>query len=842
MLRLGIAGPRAFSLPDAAMLFALLLSLLSLSAQTDNEPPTLRPGTASAMTIDGVLDEEAWASAEVAEGFTQAEPIEDAPATQPTEVRVLLGPDALYVGAVLYDSDPGAVRTTLSRRDQREGDWFTIVVDAYGDGRSALEFGLTAAGVQYDAINQRGNPDASRDAVWDSATRLTAEGWVAEFAIPYSQLRLTGSEATWGINFARSVERLDELSLWVPLASERQNSLLEDLARLQGVSGVSPRRIVQVLPYTLAGGSRAESETEAGVPDYAPEGNVGADLKLGLSSNVILDVTVNPDFGQVEADPAELNLGTFETIFGERRPFFTEGTQIFDLSIGGGDGALLYTRRIGGASPIIAAAKLTGRTAGGLSFGALGSATGNRFDPSRGYLAARAKQELPGQSYVGAALTGFTAGASDVQSVAGAGDWGIRTLGREWIFEGTLAGSARAAGGDRTAGAALYVGFDRVEGYLTPGFGFRAYTADFQVNDVGRFRQTDIMQFRGGTSIRWNQNGPVGPFRRLRSGGFLTQTLTLSDFANQGLTAFAFNRAETNGFESLELNVDAQIGGVDVRETRGLGPVRRLSGVGGRVEFGSDSRRRFRWEADLGGFVDEAGGRRLGGGIGAEWTATDRLTFELEAGLNRDAGVRAWAANESFIDDGGRVRVGAFADVPGAFAEVDLVDYLAPAGLFDGVAPSTATLKVPGTAYYAPLFGARDTRRSDLTGRAQLILAPTLSIQLYGQLFAVRGRYRDFALLAGPDDLRPLGDFPKRRDFATASFRSNAVMRWEYRPGSTLFVVWTQGRSDAVFEDAPLTGLGPSPFDAGATDQFADTFEVFPNDIVLVKLNYLFMR
>ena len=821
------------------MTVALCFALSALALATD-PPPTLRPGTATAMVVDGSLDEEAWSTAEVATGFTQAQPVEDAPATQSTEVRVLLGRDALYVGAVLYDEDPSGIRTTLSRRDERDGDAFTVIVDAYGDGRSALEFGLTAAGVQFDAINQGGRPDASRDAVWSSAVRLTPDGWVAEFGIPYSQLRLTGDETTWGINFARQIERLDELSLWVPLASERQNSLLEDLARLLDVSVVEPRRILQVQPYTLAGGSRAESETEPGVPDYAPEGNVGADLKLGLSSNMILDVTVNPDFGQVEADPAELNLGTFETIFGERRPFFTEGTQIFDLNVGGRDGALLYTRRIGGASPVIGAAKLTGRTAGGLSFGALGSATGSRFETSRGYLATRVKQELPGQSYVGGGLTGFTAGADDVHALAGAGDWGIRTLAGTWIFEGSLAGSARSADGDRSAGGALYVGFDRVEGFVLPGFGLRAYTAGFQINDVGRFRQTDILQIRGGTRVSWNQNRPVGPFRRLSSGGFVTQTLTLSDRVNEGLSVFTFNRAETNGFQELDLNLSARTGGVDVLETRGLGPVRRLSGVSGRVGFESDSRRRFRWEARLGGSLDEAGGTEVSGGLGAEWTATDQLTVEVEAGLNREVGARAWAANESFVVTDGRVRVGAVAGVPATFTEADLVDYAAPAGLLRGLTPSPDALQVPGVAYYAPLFGDRDTRSSDLTARGQFIVTPTLSVQLFAQLFAIRGRFRNFALLGGPDDLRPLDGFPKRRDFATASIRSNAVLRWEYRPGSTLFVVWTQGRSDGLFEDGPIADLGPSPFDAGG--QLADTFAAFPDDVVLVKLNYLFMR
>ena len=820
--------------------------------------PTVTAAPAGPVVLDGVLDEEAWATAEPATGFVQFEPAEGAPASDPTEVRVLRAADGLVIGARMSSSRP--VRTTLSRRDDAgDADFFLVALDSYNDDRTAYLFGVTAAGVQVDGILEGDDDDDSWDAVWTSAVRVDADGWTAEIRVPYSQLRFSGGAEAWGVQFQRVTPATGEESFWAPVTrAQAEGGLVRLFGRLDGVAGLEPQPVLQAVPYTLAGGSRSESEAAPGTGAAAFEGNVGADVKVGLASNVTLDATINPDFGQVEVDPAQLNLGTFEVIFSERRPFFVEGTQIFDLTVGTGrDGALLYTRRIGAASPIIAATKLTGRTEGGLSFGALGAATGSRFDPSRFYGAVRAKQEFPGQSYVGAGVTAYSSRGDgpfsdgSTRTAAAAADWAARFADETWVFEGSLAGTARSEtlaleGGSETegdAGAALYLGLDKVSGFFTPGFGFRVYTAGFRLNDVGRFRQTDVVRANGGASHLWNRGRPVGPFRRVNTGAFLNQEWRLSDGANAGFRVVSFNGVDLEDFSEVDLFLEVEgLGGVDVLETRGLGPVRNLASVGARLGYDSDSRRRLRWGVGVRGGLEEGGGARYGAGLGASWTASDRVVLSLEGGLSAGDRERAWAANESIFATPGGLAVGSFADEPGAFGDGDLVPFSADPGLVDGLAPSAEPLAVDAQAYYAAVLGARDTREADLTGRAQVIFGPTMSLQLYGQVFAARGRFRDFRLLAGPDDLRPLPDFPKRRDFSFSSFNANAVFRWEYRPGSALFVVWSQGREDEVFEEVLLRDAGRSPFDSGTAGQLGDTFDAFPDDVVLVKLSYLLMR
>ena len=824
-----------------------MLLLLALTLLT---PPRLAVAPAGDVAVDGRLDEATWASAPVAQGFVQFEPDEGTPASERTEVRVLRGADALYVGARMWASDPSQIRTVLSRRDDTGGaDAFAVSLDSYDDGRTAYVFGLTAAGVQFDATLEGDRDDESWDAVWDSAVRVDGRGWTAEMRIPYSQLRFTGGTPSWGVNFQRQIPALGEESFWAPVTREEASAgLVRLFGRLDGLGGLSPRSVIQARPYTLAGGSRSERADVPGTGRVSPEANVGADVKVGLGPALILDATVNPDFGQVEADPAELNLGTFETVFQERRPFFVEGAQIFDLTLGGRDGALLYTRRVGGSSPIIAATKLTGRTPGGLSFGALGSATGERFDPSRFYLAGRVKQELAGQSFVGAGATAFgargDAGLASARSAAAAADWGLRFADGSWIFEGTAAATARASGGDRRYGAGTYLGLDRISGFLLPGFGLRVYSAGLRLNDVGRFRQTDVAQFRAGARYLWNEGQPLGPFRRLRNGGFATQTWTLSDGQNQGLRLFFFNGAELRGFQELDLNVEVEgLGGVDVLESRGLGAVANQRSVGVRLGFETDSRKQLRFGTSLGGGRDLGGGSRYRLGGEVDWTASDRLALDVEVGVSGGDGVRAWVANEPLIarDDG--LRLAGSAARPESIAEDDLIPFGADPAVLDGLAPyADAPVALAGTPYYLALFGARDTRQLDVTTRAQYLFGPTVSLQFFGQLFAARGRFRDVSLLAGPADLRPLDGFPKRRDFSFSSVTANAVFRWEYRPGSTLFVVWSQGRDADLFEERLLRGAGPSPFDQATLGQLGDAFRDFPEDVVLVKLNYLFMR
>lgn len=835
--------------------------LLALLLATGPAPDTPRLAAAPAtdIRVDGDLSESDWEAAEVASDFVQFEPVEGAPASQRTRVRVLVSGDALYIGAEMDDDSPEAIRQTLSRRDDTGGaDHIAVYVDGYNDGLTARVFGVTAAGVQFDGITEGSSTDESWDAVWTSAVRVTPTGWTAEFRIPFSQLRFTGEEATWGINFLRVIPRTGEEAYWSPIPREQADSgIVQFFGDLEGIAGVRPRRLVQAVPYTLAGARRYENPGVPGDPVYDDRFDAGADFKVGITPSVILDATVNPDFGQVEADPAELNLSTFETFFEERRPFFLEGTQIFDNGFSR-DGALVYTRRIGARAPILAASKVTGRTSGGLSFGALAAASGRDETPGEWYGVARVKQELGSQNYVGLTATGYDETNAGIcgggvcrQSAVGAVDWQYRVgPNEEYQAEGVLAGSARREPGGTARGLALYAGFDQVKGFQRFGSGFRVFMPGFRNDDVGRFRETDLVRVNGAYITDWNSARPFGPFRRLSSFLSGTTTWTYSDRTFRGGEISLSASGQLRDFQRVSLSTGLYgIGGNDVRETRGLGPVANLLQVSGSAGISTDTRRQFVASADLGYRFDAEGGRGFGPEVGVEWAVSDRFQFEVSGEMEVARGFRAWAANEGLVrSPSGELFVGAEAAAPADLLADDLVGLdLGPAavdGLLAGAVPVAGPVPAlaDGVGYYLPLFGARDYTSADVLARANLILRPTLSFQFYGQLFAARGRYQDFQLLTAPDTFRPLDAYPKRRDFSVASFRTNAVMRWEYRPGSALFVVWQRATGDDLFEEVLLTDAGESPFDRGTPALVDDLFATFADDVVLVKLSYLLSR
>ena len=838
-------------------LFVAFPPLATAQTGADREVPVHRTIRTEGIRVDGVLDESDWQSVSPATGFILSQPTEGGTPSQRTEARVLYGSHAIYVGVMLYDTQPDQIRRILTRRDDLDGtDSFIVGFDSYYDRKTAFLFGVSAAGVQFDALFANNDDDDSWDAVWDSAVRMTPDGWSLEMAIPFSQLRFTEGGGTWGLEFLRDIPRTAEEAFWAPITSdEEQSGIVQLFGRLEGINGVAPRRPIQVTPYSLARANRFESaDPGEATADYS--GDVGVDFRMGLSSNVTLDATINPDFGQVEADPAELNLSTFETFFEERRPFFLEGTQIFDFTYGSGDGALLYTRRVGGSSPIIGATKVSGRLANGLSFGALGAATGDDFDPRRLYAAGRLKQEFGSQNYVGGAATAYTfaPGPNDrgvgVTALAAGADWDVRVADSKWKLEGSLAGSARSIdnGDPSQTGYALYVGFDKVRGFTTPGSGLRIYSPDFQINDVGRFRQTDLLQARLGGNHVWNRNQPFGPFIRFETGGFGDLNWSYSDGTFRGGSFRLFTGGRLNNYWYVNGGADLNnVGGYDVRETRGLGPIRNIRNQGGSVEISTDDRKRLRGYTGIGFGVAEDGGTELTNWIGGSWNASDRVELSSSAVYSKSDNATAWAANEAFVRTADGLFVGNEATSPDNLDAASLID-LGLSGadadaLLSGAAAWDGALSIPNAqAFYLPVFGFRDTRDLSLTSRANIIFHPKLSLQLYGQVFAARGRYSDFMLLADPDNLRDF-DYPKRRDFSFESFHTSAVLRWEYRPGSAVFVVWTQSRNLSQVEELLVGSGNPlSPFGRSTGDQLRDTFDVFPENVFLVKVSYSFLR
>ena len=382
--------------PEFTCLVLLVACPLLIEAQTPPAPGPERPSlsasrVSSRIAIDGRLDEADWRSASVAGEFVQREPDEGRPATERTEVRILFDDEAIYVGARMFDREPAAIARRLTRRDgdpDGVADAIHIAFDPHHDHLTGAHFTVTAAGTQSDAalFNDSWDDD-SWNAVWDSAVSIDEEGWIAELRVPLSQLRFeTGSDRTWGLHVVRYIQRRAEQDWWA-FVGTKESGIVSLMGHLTGLD-VRGRRHLELLPYTTARGEFI-GEVEPGDPFNDARnaaGGLGMDLKWGVTSSLTLDGTINPDFGQVEVDPAVVNLSAFETFFDEKRPFFLEGADV--ISNFGRNGAtgymgfnranpsLFYSRRIGrppqgravgeyvdapASTTILGAVKLTGR-------------------------------------------------------------------------------------------------------------------------------------------------------------------------------------------------------------------------------------------------------------------------------------------------------------------------------------------------------------------------------------------------------------------------------------------------------------------------------------------------
>ncbi|HET9438712.1 MAG TPA: DUF5916 domain-containing protein, partial [Longimicrobiales bacterium] len=348
-------------------------------------------------TIDGQLEESVWSMAPAGTGFTQVRPNPGQPSAQETEVRVAYDDDALYVGLRMYDTRPDSVVAQLARRDQGiYSDWIYVALDSYYDRRTGFVFGVNPKGVKTDVLLfDDTREDESWDAVWDVAARQDSAGWTAEFRIPLSQLRYSTKDMegsiVWGLNILRKIARSDEESFWSPVRRD-QDVMVSAFGDLRGLQGLKSPRRMEIVPYSMS--RLIHAPGDAANPFYHSNEaalGAGADVKFGLTSDLTVTATINPDFGQVEADPSVVNLTAYETFFPEKRPFFVEGFDIFRAGIGVGDGdsgneSLFYSRRIGrspqGSAPdeaeyvdapqsatILGAAKLSGKTRNGWSVG-----------------------------------------------------------------------------------------------------------------------------------------------------------------------------------------------------------------------------------------------------------------------------------------------------------------------------------------------------------------------------------------------------------------------------------------------------------------------------------------
>jgi hypothetical protein len=384
-------------------------------------------------------------------------------------------------------------------------------------------------------------------------------------------------------------------------------------ANLTGIAGIDPRRNLQLQPYSVARLQTRESADRPGRTDRSSELDIGGDLKVGLGPSVTLDVTINPDFGQVESDPAVLNLTAFETVFDERRPFFVEGSQIYQYSAG--PGQLLYTRRIGAAAPIIGSAKLSGRTARGLSFGVLGATTGNDFRPDRQFGVARMSQQFGANSTAGGILTLYDPPAQEGRgrSVAAGADWDLRFLDNRYGVESFAAVTNRWWTAGSLAPETGFAGkvWTRKRQGAWQGFtGVDVFSDGFNPNDVGRLPFNNAYVMLGRVEHEINGNRPFGPFQRASANLFGVQRFAYREGLNQGLQLDLSSRWVLRSFQTFEAGVSLErpFGGYDLYETRGAGPWAAPAAVQFALEFGTDERRSWQVEPEGSLTLQEAAG------------------------------------------------------------------------------------------------------------------------------------------------------------------------------------------------------------------------------------------
>ena len=810
--------------------------------------------TESSVTVDGRLDEEAWNQAEMVTDFRQFSPDEGERSTQKTEVRILYGDEGIYIGAMLYDQDPSGIERALGRRDDyNRADWFVVSFDSRLNRQNAYTFGVNAAGVQYDGVRSSGGfgggpgipgVDESWDAVWYSDVSLTNEGWIVEMQIPYSMLRFPETDLqTWGVHFTRSIPRLGEVTEWPLVPRVQRDNLIAQFGLLQNIRNVEPKPNIQVRPYLVSGFNSGENPTDPGEVRTGTNLDVGGDLKLGLGPNVTLDATINPDFGQVEADPAVLNLTAFEVFFQEQRPFFVEGIEIYEFSVGRGD--LLYTRRIGAEDPIIGATKVSGQTEKGLSFGLLGAMTGDDFDPSRSYGVARASQQIGDFSNLGGILTYYDSPVNREdgrrRTYTGGADWDIRFADNLYGIDGFASFTHRTLSSNEEAqtGISGRMFAEKRQGAWRGFMGSEFFSDDYNPNDLGQLRANNYVRALARVEHQINGGRPFGAFQQAEVDGYLNQSVSYDEGLDLGMELRTGSNWTFTSFQSIgaEVNIENIFGGYDLFETRGLSPYAQPLRAEFEFEFETDERRPWVLSPEVAWTYHDDGGSEYALGMRGSWNVGSRLDLFANVEGEWEKDVIAWTSNESFRRSESDWLIGETSAPPTRLSDQEYRSF-DDAGELGPILSNREPFT--GNAYYVPVFGERDTRSIDFTFRSTVTYTRNLSLQIYSQLFLARGKFENFKILQDRDQLADFNSYPKRDEFSFNSFLSNMVLRWEYRPGSTLFLVWSHGRN---FSDElnPLSPYGTSPYDRPIGTQINDTFEILPDNSILLKVSYTFL-
>jgi hypothetical protein len=874
------------------------------SSQQVARPSVKAAARVGAVSIDGVLNDEAWTNVPATTSFVQFDPDNGREATQKTELRFMYDQSAFYIAARMHDDQGAAgVRTRLGRRDQQglEGDNVLFVLDTFHDHTGRTMFQINPSGVKLDAGQASPFTDPSWDPVWEVSTRIDSLGWTAEIRIPFSQLRFQSADVqTWGMQVWRYVERLRETSMWA-FWNKQESGGPPLFGHIEEIHVPARQVGVELLPYVLARAERITPLDPANpfTSDATNNMRFGGDVKAILGSTLTLDATINPDFGQVEVDPAVVNLTAFETFFEEKRPFFVEGSGLFGF---GGFNcyfcsnvqslSLFYSRRVGrrpqgfvsGAAnyvsmpdntTILGAAKMTGRTKAGWQFGLLNAVTASedadaespldeRFteevEPLTNYFVGRVKRNLKqGNLQIGAIGTSVyrnfgnevLRGLLSSHAEAVGMDWQAQWKERTYSWMGQLAFTNVAGDEDaiarlQRAPARYYQRPDREEhdnGFLTDGFdptsnalrGLGMYTRvgkqagtwlwetaanirtpGFEANDLAFVTRTDYAWFNG--NVRYQENDPTKytRFYGATLGGQNQYNFDGDRIDGQlhgSVNAQLANYWGVNAFLMYRPEVD------DDRVTRGGPVVRRATLKLASANVSTDPRRAIVLSANGQAGKTSEGGKDRSVSLDVRFKPAPNVTVSLGPSLSSSR------SNAGFV---------------------------------------TRFTDASATNFFGQriVFAQLEQRTVAMVTRVSATFSPTLTLEVFAQPFVSAGEYEDFREFTAPRtlekrsfdaaQLRAIRSAAGRdsvyvldpdRDAATANFqfrnpdfnfrslRGNAVLRWEYRPGSTLFLVWQQSRA----QQQPY-----GDFDLGR-----DTDAVFasqPDNIFVMKVSYWFGR
>ena len=874
----------------------LLLIPLLLSANNDSKEKKDDNGLKSYETqwiqgeapqIDGLLNDPAWEQVEWGGDFTQQQPNDGEAPSQRTAFKILYDAKNLYVGVRAYDDEPEKIVRRMSRRDGFDGDWVEINIDSYFDKLTAFSFTASVSGVKGDEYvsNNGNNWDSSWDPIWYLKTSIDEEGWIAEFRIPLSQLRFADKpEHTWGIQVTRRYFRNEERSLWQHIPQDAAG-WVHHFGHLVGLKGIKPQKQIEIQPYIV--GKTERFEREEGNPFLTGKESdvtVGVDGKIGITSDITLDFTINPDFGQVEADPSQVNLGAFQVFFREQRPFFVEGNNILNFrvsqSIAGGPfnrDNLFYSRRIGrrpSAFPslndneyadvpnntrILGSAKLTGKNANGLSWGLQNSITareqatidneGSRrketVEPLTSYSVARIQQDLNGGNTVfGAMFTSTNRNIEDSQleflhrdAYSGGIDFLHNWKDRTYYvsFRGIythISGTEEAITGTQQSFQHLFqrpdadhVSVDTTRTSLqgTGGeyrFGKNSGSLIFQTggtwrspgvefNDLGFMRTADQINQWTWAQYRWLD--PFSIFRWIRVNG--NQYLQW-DFGGVNTYQAVNINAHTQfeNFWRMGTGVTYEPREISNADLRGGPAIRYPGGINQWMWFGTDNRKKIRFSMEHWNNWGREGYRRgKGYWMNITYRPFDALRVSLSPSVN-------------FNDD--------------------RMQYV-------------TTVQNGNEDRYITGYINQNTYSMSL--RMSYVITPDLTVQFWGQPFMSRGKYTNFRRITDPGANEYVDRFHQftnqeitydssideyivdenldgnadyniyNPDFNFVQYRGNFVIRWEYIPGSTLFLVWTRDQT---------AGLD---LERGSFNELTNgLLDVKPHDIFLIKYTYRF--